>query len=87
MDKTPSVEVRAISSTLRWEEVSLPESVSETDLDQIIFAAMTSRLRKIARVRRCGGTVRAQAYEILGGMHGKLEAPLVKAFREVALNR
>jgi hypothetical protein len=28
-----------------------------------------------------------QAYEILGGMHGKLEAPLVKAFREVALNR
>jgi putative nucleotidyltransferase with HDIG domain len=30
---------------------------------------------------------RAQAYEILGGMHGKPEAPLVKAFREVALNR
>ena len=30
---------------------------------------------------------RAQAYEILNGMHGKLEAPLVKAFREVALNR
>jgi putative nucleotidyltransferase with HDIG domain len=30
---------------------------------------------------------RVQAYEILGKMHGKLEAPLVKAFREVALNR
>ena len=30
---------------------------------------------------------RAQAFEILGGMHGKLEAPLVKAFKEVALNR
>ena len=29
---------------------------------------------------------RTQAYEILSGMHGKLEAPLVKAFREVALN-
>ena len=29
---------------------------------------------------------RTQAYEILTGMHGKLEAPLVKAFREVALN-
>ena len=28
---------------------------------------------------------RAQAYEILDGMHGKLEKPLVKAFREVAL--
>jgi putative nucleotidyltransferase with HDIG domain len=29
---------------------------------------------------------RPQAYEILCGMNGKLEAPLVKAFREVALN-
>ena len=28
---------------------------------------------------------RPQAYAILAGMHGKLEAPLVKAFREVAL--
>jgi HD-GYP domain-containing protein (c-di-GMP phosphodiesterase class II) len=30
---------------------------------------------------------RAQAYDILEGMNGKLEKPLVKAFREVALNR
>ena len=30
---------------------------------------------------------RAQAYEILSGMCGKLEKPLVKAFKEVALNR
>jgi len=30
---------------------------------------------------------RAEAYEILGGMRGKLEAPLVVAFKEVALNR
>ena len=30
---------------------------------------------------------RAQAYEILGSMSGKLEKPLVKAFKEVALNR
>jgi HD-GYP domain-containing protein (c-di-GMP phosphodiesterase class II) len=30
---------------------------------------------------------REQAYEILRGMHGKLEVPLVKAFREVALTR
>ena len=29
---------------------------------------------------------RAQAYEILCGMKGKLERPLVTAFREVALN-
>jgi len=30
---------------------------------------------------------REQAYDILRGMHGKLEAPLVKAFRDVALTR
>jgi putative nucleotidyltransferase with HDIG domain len=30
---------------------------------------------------------REQAYEIIRGMHGKLEAPLVAAFREVALSR
>ena len=30
---------------------------------------------------------RQQAYEIIQGMHGKLERPLVAAFREVALNR
>jgi HD-GYP domain-containing protein (c-di-GMP phosphodiesterase class II) len=30
---------------------------------------------------------REKAYEILRGMHGKLEKPLVDAFRDVALNR
>ena len=28
-----------------------------------------------------------KAYEILGGMEGKLEKPLLAAFRDVALNR
>jgi HD-GYP domain-containing protein (c-di-GMP phosphodiesterase class II) len=32
-------------------------------------------------------TPREQAYEIIRGMQGKLEAPLVAAFRDVALNR
>lgn len=30
---------------------------------------------------------REQAHDILRGMHGKLEVPLVKAFREVTLTR
>jgi HD-GYP domain-containing protein (c-di-GMP phosphodiesterase class II) len=30
---------------------------------------------------------REQAYEIVRGMRGKLEMPLVAAFRDVALNR
>jgi Protein of unknown function len=50
MDKTPFEEIPVISSTLRWEDVLLPTSVSEADLDQIIFAEMTPRLRKTALV-------------------------------------
>ena len=50
MDKTPCDEIPIISSTLRWEEVSLPEAISEADLDQIIFSVMTLRLQKTAMV-------------------------------------
>ena len=39
-----------ICSTLRWEEGSLPESISEADLHQIIFAEMTSQSRKTALI-------------------------------------
>jgi Protein of unknown function len=50
MDKRLCVEPPVISSTLRWEDISLPASVSEADLDRIIFSAMTSRLQKTAMV-------------------------------------
>jgi Protein of unknown function len=50
MDKRLFVEPPVISSTLRWEDVSLPASISEADLDQIIFSVMTSRLQKTAMV-------------------------------------
>jgi hypothetical protein len=50
MNEKPSDENSRIDSTLRWEEVSLPPSISEADLDQIIFSVMTPRLLKTARV-------------------------------------
>ena len=50
MNEKPSDEIPAIDSTLRLEEVSLPPSVSEADLDRIIFSVMASRLLKSARV-------------------------------------
>jgi hypothetical protein len=50
MNEKPSDEIPEIDCTLRWEEVSLPPSVSEADLDRIIFSVMTSRLLKTARV-------------------------------------
>ena len=39
-----------IDTARRWKDIVLPESVSETDLDTIIFSALTSRLQKTAMV-------------------------------------
>ena len=50
MGKRLFVEPPVISSTLRWRDVSLPASVSEANLDRIIFSVMTSRLQKTAMV-------------------------------------
>ena len=50
MDKRLFVEPPIISSKLRWKDISLPASVSEVDLDRIIFSVMTSRLQKTAMV-------------------------------------
>ncbi len=50
MDKRLFVEPPIISSKLRWKDISLPASVSEADLDRIIFSVMTSRLQKTALV-------------------------------------
>ena len=40
----------AIDTVRRWEEMVLPESVSESDLDTIIFAALDMRWQKTAMV-------------------------------------
>ena len=45
-----SGETPTTSSDLRWEDVTLPESVSAADLDTIIFSILTSRLQKTAVV-------------------------------------
>ncbi len=39
-----------INSDLRWKDVTLPKSVSVTDLDAIIFSILTSRRQKAAMV-------------------------------------
>ena len=48
MDRRLFEETPAISDTLRWEDVVLPDSISEAELDQIIFAEMKSQFRKTA---------------------------------------
>jgi hypothetical protein len=39
-----------ICSTLRWDDVSLPLSVTEADLDALIFHELAQNRRKVARV-------------------------------------
>jgi hypothetical protein len=39
-----------ISSPLRWADVTLPASVTEADLDRIIFSKLSTRLMKTARI-------------------------------------
>jgi len=66
-----------------------PDALCAADISDIvriltisdIFAALIEDRRYKAPKSR------AEAYEILCGMRGKLEAPLVVAFKEVALNR
>jgi hypothetical protein len=45
-----SGEPLTISSELQWKEVTLPESVSEADLDTIIFSMLLPRVQKTAMV-------------------------------------
>jgi hypothetical protein len=39
-----------ICSTLRWCDVSLPQSVATADLDALILAELAQRYRKVARI-------------------------------------
>jgi hypothetical protein len=72
MDKAaPLPEETAIDSDLRWEDVTLPASVSETDLDAVIFSVLTSKLQKTAMVianalNRCDERALSVSAEIIG---------------------
>ncbi|WP_407157486.1 DUF3658 domain-containing protein [Bradyrhizobium sp. STM 3557] len=50
MSGKPYREVPRVSSFLRWEKVTLPPSVSEADLDKLIFAELGPLSRKVAAI-------------------------------------
>jgi hypothetical protein len=67
----------SISSTLRWEDVSLPDNISVADVDAAIFEVLTSRLQKVARVlgkagERCQELGLPISIEIVGARIGSL---------------
>ena len=39
-----------VSSTLRWKDIVLPASVTESDVDKLIFAALKENWRKVALI-------------------------------------
>jgi hypothetical protein len=39
-----------VSSTLRWEDVRLPDAVAVSDLDEVILSVMNPRWRKTAMI-------------------------------------
>ena len=49
-DLRPPAEPPTIDTLRRWEDIALPESVSETSLDATIFAALTLQFQKTAMV-------------------------------------
>ena len=71
-DLEPPVEAKEepfINSELRWDQVRLPTSVSEADIDAIIFQVMKPQWRKVAmivvqaseRCRQLGLAISAEA--------------------------
>jgi hypothetical protein len=49
----PPREIPTINSTLRWEEVDLAPSITESDLDEVIFSVMEPQWRKTAMIVGC----------------------------------
>jgi hypothetical protein len=77
-DLRPPQEVPTISSTLRWDDVTLPEGMSEADLDAIIFSAMSMQYRKVARIigdtlMQCGKLGRPISDEMVGARIQELD--------------
>lgn len=67
----PPHEPSHISSVLRWEDVSLPKSVSLEDLDAAIFEVLKPRPQKVAKVipeaaERCKTLRGRNRFEIIG---------------------
>ena len=50
MTQKPDIDDDRVCSTLTWKDVALPLSVSEADLDALIFAETDKRWLKVARI-------------------------------------
>jgi hypothetical protein len=88
----PPPRAPTIYSDLRWQDVTLPKSVSEADLDAIIFSFLTSRRQKAARVigdatRHCHEHNLPVSDKVFGArIEALAELGRIQGFGEVKLN-
>jgi hypothetical protein len=82
-----------ISSILRWSDVSLPASVSEADVDALIFSALTLTWQKTAMVvakahRRREGVTLAVSPELLAApIHALMDGGRLECQGDLAMWR
>ncbi len=50
MAKRKSGEIPSVTSTLRWEDVTLPASITVEEVDRLLFAELRPQWRKTAMV-------------------------------------
>jgi ribosomal protein S18 acetylase RimI-like enzyme len=76
-----SVELPVISGLLDWDDVALPDSVSEANLDAIIFSALHSQWRKTAMVV---GTALTRCQELTLPVSAEMIGARVRALADTA---
>ena len=86
-------ETPEIDSTLRWADVHLPPSVSESDIDEVLFSVMRPHWRKVAMVvtqgvDRCKELGIQVSYEMLAArLQALAEAGRIEDFGDLRMWR
>jgi Protein of unknown function len=77
--RPPPTDLPTISSVLRWDDVALPDAISEADLDAVIFSALRSQWRKTAMVV---GTAFTRCQELLLPVSAEIIGARIEALAE-----
>jgi hypothetical protein len=82
-------EIPVVNSELRWDQVHLPPSISEKDVDEIIFSVLKPSWQKVALVvglaqRRCGEVGLTIANEAIAArLQALAESGLIEGFGDL----
>ena len=82
MDRNQANEIPTVSSTLRWEDVRLPSSITEADIDGIIFSCLQPQWRKTAMIV---GRARVRCKELSLPVESEVLGARIQALAEADL--